>query len=84
MGSVPNERKEILMRDPIRWFKCKLKPPKKDRLRDYHKFLDEQPLTEDEDDTTRPKASDFFVSLFQSLYSSYQCHVLLYNSFTSN
>ena len=27
MGSVPNERKEI-MRDPIRWFKCKLKPPK--------------------------------------------------------
>ena len=28
MGSVPNERKEILMRDPIRWFKCKLKPPK--------------------------------------------------------
>ena len=29
MGSVSNERKEILMRDPIRWFKCKLKPPKK-------------------------------------------------------
>ena len=29
MGSVPNEQKEILMRDPIRWFKCKLKPPKK-------------------------------------------------------
>ena len=28
MGSVPNERKEILTRDPIRWFKCKLKPPK--------------------------------------------------------
>ena len=28
MGSVPNERKEILMHDPIRWFKCKLKPPK--------------------------------------------------------
>ena len=29
MGSVPNERKEILTRDSIRWFKCKLKPPKK-------------------------------------------------------
>ena len=29
MGSVPNERKEILMRDPIRWLKCKLKPPNK-------------------------------------------------------
>ena len=28
MESVSNERKEILMRDPIRWFKCKLKPPK--------------------------------------------------------
>ena len=28
MGSVPNEQKEILMHDPIRWFKCKLKPPK--------------------------------------------------------
>ena len=28
MGSVPNEWKEILMRDPIRWFKCKFKPPK--------------------------------------------------------
>ena len=28
MGSVPNERKEILTHDPIRWFKCKLKPPK--------------------------------------------------------
>ena len=29
MGSVPNCRKEIAMHDPIRWFKCKLKPPKK-------------------------------------------------------
>ena len=29
MGSVPNCRKEIPMRDAIRWFKCKLKPPKK-------------------------------------------------------
>ena len=29
MGSVPNCRKEIADRYPIRWFKCKLKPPKK-------------------------------------------------------
>ena len=29
MGSVPNCRKEIANRYPIRWFKCKLKPPKK-------------------------------------------------------
>ena len=28
MGSVPNSRQEISMRDCIRWFKCKLKPPK--------------------------------------------------------
>ena len=29
MGSVPNCRKEIPNRYGIRWFKCKLKPPKK-------------------------------------------------------
>ena len=29
MGSVPNCRKEIASHDPIRWFKCKLKPPNK-------------------------------------------------------
>ena len=29
MGSVPNCRKEIPVHDAIRWFKCKLKPPKK-------------------------------------------------------
>ena len=29
MGSVPNCRKEIAHRYGIRWFKCKLKPPKK-------------------------------------------------------
>ena len=28
MESVPNCRKEIPMRHAIRWFKCKLKPPK--------------------------------------------------------
>ena len=28
MGSVPNCRKEIADHYPIRWFKCKLKPPK--------------------------------------------------------
>ena len=28
MGSVQNCRKEIADRYPIRWFKCKLKPPK--------------------------------------------------------
>ena len=28
MGSVPNCRKEIANRYGIRWFKCKLKPPK--------------------------------------------------------
>ena len=30
MGSVPNCRKEIANRYGIRWFKCKLKPPKKE------------------------------------------------------
>ena len=30
MGSVRNCRKEIANRCPIRWFKCKLKPPKND------------------------------------------------------
>ena len=30
MGSVPNCRKEIANRYGIRWFKCKLKPPKND------------------------------------------------------
>ena len=29
MGSVPNCRQQIPMHDAIRWFKCKLKPPKK-------------------------------------------------------
>ena len=29
MGSVPNCQKEIADRYPIKWFKCKLKPPKK-------------------------------------------------------
>ena len=29
MGSVPNCRKKIANRYGIRWFKCKLKPPKK-------------------------------------------------------
>ena len=32
MGSVPNCRKEIANRYSIRWFKCKLKPPKNPRL----------------------------------------------------
>ena len=32
MGSVPNCRKEIADRYPIRWFKCKLKPPKKENF----------------------------------------------------
>ena len=32
MGSVPKCRKEIAAHDPIRWFKCKLKPPKKYHL----------------------------------------------------
>ena len=30
MGSVPNCQKEIAARHAIRWFKCKLKPPKND------------------------------------------------------
>ena len=34
MGSVPNCRKEIADRYPIRWFKCKLKPPKKTLLKE--------------------------------------------------
>ena len=29
MGSVPNCQKEIPVHHAIRWFKCKLKPPKK-------------------------------------------------------
>ena len=28
MESVPNCQKEIPVHDAIRWFKCKLKPPK--------------------------------------------------------
>ena len=32
MGSVPNCRKEIANRYSIRWFKCKLKPPKNKRF----------------------------------------------------
>ena len=30
IGSVPNGRSQIANRCAIRWFKCKLKPPKKD------------------------------------------------------
>ena len=49
-----------------------------DRLVAFHRRLNEQPLTEDEDDTPRPEPKDFFVSLLQLLlYSSYQCHILL-------
>ena len=49
-----------------------------DRLVAFHRSLNKQPLTEDEDDTPRPEPKDFFVSLLQLLlYSSYQCHVLL-------
>ena len=29
-GSVPNVQSKFLTRDAIRWFKCKLKPPKKE------------------------------------------------------
>ena len=43
MGSVPNCRKEIPTHHAIRWFKCKLKPPKKcflvDLLQKYVFFL---------------------------------------------
>ena len=35
MGSVPNCRKEIADCYPIRWFKCKLKPPKNLGIRRY-------------------------------------------------
>ena len=49
-----------------------------DRLVAFHRSLNKQPLTEDEDDTPRPKPKDFFVSLLQLLlYSSYQFYVLL-------
>ena len=44
MGSVPNCRKEIAVRYPIRWFKCKLKPPKK-------QDDDDDDDDEDEDET---------------------------------
>ena len=35
MGSVPNCQKEILTHYAIRWFKCKLKLPKKVMLLDW-------------------------------------------------
>ena len=35
MGSVPNCQKEIPARHAIRWFKCKLKPPKKSMYNIY-------------------------------------------------
>ena len=39
MGSVPNCRKEIADHYPIRWFKCKLKPPKnQEKLHFYNLF----------------------------------------------
>ena len=38
MGSVPNCQKEIAMHDPIRWFKCKLKPPKKSNIWLWRRF----------------------------------------------
>ena len=31
-GSVPNGQLYFVMRDAIRWFKCKLKPPKNDNF----------------------------------------------------
>ena len=43
MGSVPNCEKEIANRYSIRWFKCKLKPPKKPdtmRLIDNYVYFD--------------------------------------------
>ena len=40
MGSVPNCRKEIANRYGIRWFKCKLKPPKKEVRDSLHKEYD--------------------------------------------
>ena len=33
MGSVPHCQKEIPNHHAIRWFKCKLKPPKKSKCR---------------------------------------------------
>ena len=43
MGSVPNCQKEIADHYPIRWFKCKLKPPKKKKK---EKFWNITPETE--------------------------------------
>ena len=49
-----------------------------DRTVAFHRSLNKQPLTEDEDDTPQPEPEDFFVSLLQLLlYSSYKCHILL-------
>ena len=45
MGSVPNCRKEIADHDPIRWFKCKLKPPKKEYAGEDNNNLDCRRLT---------------------------------------
>ena len=59
-------------------FKIMKEKESHDRLVAFHRSLNKQPLTEDEDDTPRPEPKDFFVSLLQLLlYSSYQYHVLL-------
>ena len=41
MGSVPNCQKEIPNRYGIRWFKCKLKPPKNEKNLDIFTILNE-------------------------------------------
>ena len=51
MGSVPNCRKEIPGRHAIRWFKCKLRAPKKQNL---------SPETKKKLDNIIDKYSDIF------------------------
>ena len=38
-GSVPNVQLKFLTRDAIRWFKCKLKPPKNDYFTYFNKSI---------------------------------------------
>ena len=39
-GSVPNDQSSIVMCYAIKWFKCKLKPPKKQMIQKIKKFGD--------------------------------------------
>ena len=73
MGSVPNCPKEIANRYGIRWFKCKLKPPKNQALIQYFPelFYDEPIIILLSDKQRVLEITDF---LSQSGYPSVYCH----------